>query len=332
MQMRRFTSSNLRFFSTSPSIESEAFLSPGYLSRLTAAASSRFVPGTESNGQHRINRNVRVDRQSQSFVSRMTHSNTPNITAISGTNLFVTEAPRNATEATRLMADLHHRGIGRLVTFATSMSRQDASSAISGFDSFDYLYSHTDTPGAAIQSDFKLRTGCVHIDCKLNTVSFDPSTVIEIGLSVKRETMPVQQVNATVFSVGSNMTHQLNDVSKQMIWDLYREALSGRLAVHSRLGVGRTGEFILTLELLRNFREVFVSPATIEGSSNAIINILNRIRLNRPGLVLTVDQFKSAVVNAAEIFKYILQSRPEISIKVASNQPTVVTPSMLRKG
>jgi len=84
--------------------------------------------------------------------------------------------------------------------------------------------------------------------------------------------------------------------------------LTENILIHCTAGAGRTGHLILTFELLKYYHEIFSSqdPVII---SNKILEIVERIRQNRPALIATTEQFNEAIKNADILYRYALEKK-----------------------
>jgi predicted protein tyrosine phosphatase len=116
------------------------------------------------------------------------------------------------------------------------------------------------------------------------------------------------------------------DYQKQIVWDLSIYAQTHPILVHCQSGIGRTGSFILTLELLKHFDAVFASK-NVKTIAENIHAILQRLRSVRPALVISVTQFASAIQNAAILRDFALKkgyiSRAEMPSNDTSN-PSII--------
>lgn len=77
------------------------------------------------------------------------------------------------------------------------------------------------------------------------------------------------------------------------------------------MGIGRTGHFILMLELMKLFFEpdFFIKNKTSDQILEVCLAKLEQIRKDRPGLVNLHVQFKYAIRNAFAMFQYALKNQ-----------------------
>lgn len=95
---------------------------------------------------------------------------------------------------------------------------------------------------------------------------------------------------------------------KKILWDLFKKSLTEPVLIHCKAGLGRTGHLVLTFELLKHYHEITQShnPQLI---ANEILKVLDRIRLARPGLVSSIEQFTYAIRNADSLYRFALEMK-----------------------
>jgi len=147
-------------------------------------------------------------------------------------------------------------------------------------------------------------------------------TVTRLGEDGKSET---RELSVTVFDVPDNNSLYLGggqreidertppvnflqscDVRKEVLWQLARISSKERMFVHCAAGYGRTGHFIAMVEMLKNYRRIFGSfdpDAIIQN----IRSMVERIRKNRPWLLLVPEQLQNAILNTVIIYRYALE-------------------------
>lgn len=119
-----------------------------------------------------------------------------------------------------------------------------------------------------------------------------------------------KSLDVTLFALEDNapLCLQENNEYKEVMWQLYQKSLRGTIVVHCAAGVGRTGHFILTLEILKHYEKLFSTKDPIKIAAG-IHQIVNRIRSNRPALVATDAQFEEAIRNADILYRYGLEKK-----------------------
>lgn len=117
-------------------------------------------------------------------------------------------------------------------------------------------------------------------------------------------------------SIDLNTTDSSNPISsttpyqrRAILWQLFQESKEEKILIHCAAGLGRTGHLILMFEIMKEYEKIFSSekPDLIAAE---IHKILDRIRLNRPGLVLNEKQFVDAIHNAGILYHFGLKQKP----------------------
>jgi protein tyrosine phosphatase len=95
----------------------------------------------------------------------------------------------------------------------------------------------------------------------------------------------------------------LNDNIRKALWDTFINSLEEPIVIHCAAGLGRTGQLILTVEILRHSEEIFHAENE-EKAAEKIHEIVNRIRENRWLMISTDKQFTQAIENAYDLYQY----------------------------
>lgn len=124
-----------------------------------------------------------------------------------------------------------------------------------------------------------------------------------------------------------------DDSYYQVLWNLYQKYLTQLIVVHCAAGAGRTGQLILMFELVKHHKEIDVIKDPV-GKAKAILAILDRLRLNRPALVLTTDQLEHAIRGAEALYQYGLKQAEDLTTKTTTKESTrtneiVTAPSII---
>lgn len=98
----------------------------------------------------------------------------------------------------------------------------------------------------------------------------------------------------------------LVELRKEYMWQVFQKSLKQLILVHCAQGIGRTGHFILTMEIMKDYERLF-SGENPETCADNIFAILNNMRMVRPGLVYTENQFIGAIINAEILQHYGLE-------------------------
>ncbi len=116
-------------------------------------------------------------------------------------------------------------------------------------------------------------------------------------------------VNLTFCGLRDNVPinlSQCSDVIKEAFIQIDGTSSQHLVFVNCAAGLGRTGHGILTLQLYRHFDEIFSRPTAREAAAK-IIEIVNRLRKPRPGLIWTDEQFDLAIYNAFTLRRYAIE-------------------------
>lgn len=171
-------------------------------------------------------------------------------------------------------------------------------------DCYDYFLTERE-----VKLDNEISFQIKHVDNSISSEEKEGLTnigTLSADLTVKHlnESKPL---NVIFFAVKDGLTIQLdNDYQKQTMWDLLNYSKDNSLLVHCRQGIGRTGSFILTLELLKHCDHVFASndPTAI---ATEIHTTLNRMRKVRPGFIIAPEQFATSIRHAHEVRMFALK-------------------------
>jgi protein tyrosine phosphatase len=152
-----------------------------------------------------------------------------------------------------------------------------------------------------------------------------PQTIIESTISVtpigKEDT---RELKITLINLKDgeaiDLTEDKDDVLKDILWQCLLE--KGNKLVHCKAGLGRTGHLILTLEILKNYTEIFSKDPKIAAAK--ILEIVERIREDRFGLILTKEQFTAAIRNAHILYQYGLKKNLKNNPTIQNKQPDEV--------
>jgi len=168
-------------------------------------------------------------------------------------------------------------------------------------DSAPYQLTINRTKGEVIQALSKPQT------ILRSAIAHSILTIKHVDQSISK------QLSVTLFNLYDGQALRLacnsnDDEVKETMWQLYQLSLEKSVLVHCHQGWGRTGQFILTMQILKNFENIFtdnnISPSAIK-----IHDLLANMRNARPGLVLTEDQFVFAIHNAHVVHLYAIEKQ-----------------------
>ena len=139
-----------------------------------------------------------------------------------------------------------------------------------------------------------------------------PKGIIQSPLLINRKENRERkrELNVTIIPISDNNTINLkNDLDhsiKELLWKILRDSTKENILLHCASGIGRTGHLILTLEILRNYKDIFEAN-NAEIASKKIHEIVTRMRKNRFCLIQVEEQFADAIRNAYILYQYGLE-------------------------
>lgn len=179
-------------------------------------------------------------------------------------------------------------------------------------------------PGSYKTADYEIQISCMVADGTLSTnaaghhysptdkpvrsklnVTYIPSATNTLRSKEKIE----KEINVTFHSLIDNSFLDLATSSDQynnIVCQHFEKAQHVPTLVHCAAGVGRTGQFIFMMELLKNYDQIFLNKTEMQSAAE-ILYILERIRKTRPGLVWTDEQFQMTIYNVIALRKYALK-------------------------
>lgn len=163
--------------------------------------------------------------------------------------------------------------------------------------------------GALTRQNFKkfiVTTNCQQDKEAFHYIDGKYHQLIEAKLGLFHEGVPSINVNVHAIVMPDMEPLKLrSDALKKMFWDVFQDMKKGELtAVHCASGLGRTGQVLLTFEILKHYDEIYHSNKTKAEQNQMILGLLEELRKSRPGLVLTERQYTGAAKNAQSIYNY----------------------------
>jgi protein tyrosine phosphatase len=125
----------------------------------------------------------------------------------------------------------------------------------------------------------------------------------------KSNTEKAVSFSTTVIPLADKHYFELSDKTttlNETIWGIYKISQKEDVVVHCQAGLNRTGFFILTLEILKNYDTIFASKNAAEISQN-IFGILEGMRHIRAGMMNNEAQYKAAIRNAHVLHQHGLK-------------------------
>jgi protein tyrosine phosphatase len=118
-----------------------------------------------------------------------------------------------------------------------------------------------------------------------------------------------RKLHVTMIDLGDNecidLANDKDNVLKDALWECSKKEEKGDVLVKCAAGIGRTGHLILTLEILKKYKDIFSGNA--ETAAAKILAIVDRMRENRYCLIASKQQFAGAIRNARILYQYGLK-------------------------
>lgn len=119
-----------------------------------------------------------------------------------------------------------------------------------------------------------------------------------------------RQLEVTFVPLVDNGTIDLIDDSKnakkEALWNILKESEKERFLIHCAAGIGRTGHLILTLEILKHYKDIFEAKDVTLAAAK-IHEIVSRMRKERYCLIQVKEQLIAAISNAHKLYEYGLE-------------------------
>lgn len=103
-----------------------------------------------------------------------------------------------------------------------------------------------------------------------------------------------------------DLDNDRDNLKKELLWKIIKESKSERFLVHCAAGIGRTGHLILTLEIVKHYKEIFEAKDPNVAAAK-ILEIVNRMRKDRYCLIQVTEQLEGAIRNAHILYQYGLK-------------------------
>lgn len=282
-----------------PTVTQESEPSPEMIDQVISTVKKRFIKGPiYSKGHSKV--------KDKSFI-RASNS-------IPDTNFSAAAGPKNEEDLINFFKDTLFRDppITYIIALGNRVSELDACPA--GVDFLNYYMKKSSYDvGPYHITRQHLGGGYVfypgHEESKPNIF-----TESEITVSTEEDNKRVRVIGIELKD-GSyiDLNNDNNERKKEILWKIFRISVEHSVFVHCKHGHGRTGHLILTMEILKNYSTIFSSdnPDVI---TEHILEILNNMRQQRPGLVHSTKQITEAIHNALILRRYALEKGYEFPI------------------
>ncbi len=271
---------------------------------LTEAANTRQLP----NGK-----GILANAATGYLQRKENHFTYYSVSKIQESNFIAAAGPKSAAIPTNISANMVNESvedliddtlfndkfpIANIIALGMNISREKAKKV----DFWDYCTQSEKTQIGKYDVNPLIR------DYSHRTIHSDPKGMVKSTLTVSKGKSQ-KELNVTFIFLRDNAAIDLSDDRiKEELWQQYQLSKTQKILVHCASGVGRTGHLILTLEILKNYDKIFAGN-DVQASAREIHSILNRIRVNRPALVNTKDQFKAAIKNAHILHQHALEKK-----------------------
>ena len=225
-------------------------------------------------------------------------------TGIPNTHFIASAGPRLATMEAFIQDTAYHptRSTLQVVALGDGTDYHDAA-----FQDFhDYCLKPRETKYGRYHAVIKRISGEATTDARYEQTT--PHGIVQSELHVDINGTDKRIIPVTVFEVNDGYSIKFikstKDI-KEVMWGIFQLSLRGDIWVHCASGIGRTGHFILTMEILKHYDEIFSSD-TEQAAADKILALLTNMRSVRIGMVLAEEQFSDAIINAQILYHFAL--------------------------
>lgn len=282
-----------------PTVKQELGPSPEIIAQVIRTVKKHFIKGPIYAKEH-----ARI--KDKSFI-RPSNS-------IPNTNFSATAGPKNADDLIRFFKDTLFRDppIAYIIAIGNRVSELDTCPA--GVDFLNYYMKKKSYDVGPYHVTRKHLGGSYvfhhgHEESKPNIFTESEIIVSTEGDNQRARVIGIELKDGSYIDLNVDP----NDQKKEILWKIFKISVEHPVVVHCKHGHGRTGHLILTMEILKNYSTIFSSddPDVI---TERILEILNNMRQQRPGLVHGTKQITEAIHNAIVLRRYALEKGYEIPI------------------
>lgn len=286
-----------------------------FIEEVIEAAKKDFISGHESNKRFKEQAKANPALQAEydvekRFVSIKNASFSGDATRIPNTSFIAAAGPASKDDVKQLIDDtaFHAHPTTQIVAFASCLSY----SPFNFQDFHDYCLKERSMACDSYQIEVKRVSG--RTEDTLSGHQIFPKGMVYSQLAIHKNNQE-QKLDVCLIELEDNTALNLSKpyyfglptiVTKERLWKLYQKSLNESILVHCASGVGRTGHFILIMEILKHYDSIFATQDK-ETAAQKIHDILNNMRSVRLALVTTEDQFVRAIYTAHSIHEYALK-------------------------
>ncbi len=249
-----------------------------FVTKVIAVAAETFVEGNIYNKQ--IKEQAKKDPslkecfREDEYLSKRDEPFLNNATRIPGTNFIASAGPDAHSLETFFMDTVYNSviPIHQVVALGSCTAYRDSDYQ----DFHDYCLSERHINCG--QLDVTIREVDGKVSRTISGHQASPHGIIHSQLIINSPSQSKQTLNVTVFQLNDNTPinlskntdddrdlHLLKKTQKELLndrkealWQLYQKSLTQPILVHCASGVGRTGHFILTMEILKHYSRIFL--------------------------------------------------------------------------
>ena len=270
-----------------------------------------------------VNQKILADDNSNAYFSKF-----PNANQIKGTHIIASAGPKNVNDlvAKFIESMLFNENISiqKIIAIGSSFGARCGIADYFNDENKNAMY------------------GAYKVDAVMTLGHFNPDhhTIdgfVKSELTIKDlNSNNLKKVNVTVIPLFSSQTFNFDkeDVNSPFIfdqipvserletlWQLYNDTQNENVLIHCTSGEGRTGNLVLTFELLREYDRIFASGKP-EVIAQEIKGVLDRIRQSRPLLIRLDKEFVDAIRNADTLHRYGLERTAQLQSIPQQNKRT----------